>query len=126
MDTKATAAEMTRKGAEFLKTHEWAQGFYAYDQYGAKVDPTRPTATCFCALGAIAAANAPENLSKWDYQYRAADEVAHALYELTDEGLYKTPDEYGIAGFNDAEGRTKEEVIDFLNDLAAAFEANGL
>jgi hypothetical protein len=41
----------------------WTQGTFARDQYGLEVDPSHEDAVCWCAIGAIARAQADYQLA---------------------------------------------------------------
>jgi hypothetical protein len=103
-----------RAGAEFLREHEWTQGSYARDADNIPVYPWDPTATCFCALGAIQAATKEQNLNM-------ADNCASASYWLSER--FSDLDERTISSYNDMAATSKERVIDRMLLIADRLEA---
>lgn len=98
------------KGAKALiETKGWTQHTSARNASGGVVPPTSKTATCFCGLGAINAAG--------------ADDFAHVV--LAAEALERQINDDWFPNFNDAHGRTAEEVIAVFDKAIAAEEARG-
>lgn len=81
-----------------LVDREWIQYVYSKDTYGCVGGPVSPSAVCFCSLGALctAALNGP-----------CSKEVLKAVAVLN-SCLDADND---LVSFNDALGRTKEEVL---------------
>jgi hypothetical protein len=113
-------SEILRKAAGILsEPGAWGQGDYARDAKGAIIDtieagdPLPPEAVCFCAAGAIWKAGG-KGWSKLD---------ASCLYL---QGVLDTHDAYEpIASWNDAEGRTAEDVVAKMLEAAAKAESEG-
>lgn len=78
----------------------WAQGYYAKDAEGRLVDTMDPEACSFCIAGAISRV-----------QRRSSHRTRTAVFDAV---RAVTPNE-DIAAYNDAWGRTKEEVIDLFD-----------
>ena len=85
------------KAWELLEQKGWCQWVYARNQVGKKVDPHHKSACRFCLLGALD--------KIYDCTSIAMREAKQALY------LHAIPHNMGLAEWNDAPGRTKEEVI---------------
>lgn len=92
--------------ADYLENFEWHQdGLF---RYGWQTGSPRRITSC-CAFGAALLATGEHDLPLAE-QIRSAD-VARAFYRVRGEG---------IIVFNDAEGRTKTEVVQALRDVAEA------
>lgn len=97
-----TAADL-RAAAKLLVEKGWTQGYYAHDAAGNDTEANTKDAVCFCALGALARVRGVSFPSD-------VDPMALALCRVIG-----TRD---VDSWNDAPGRTAEEVIAAL--LAAA------
>ena len=95
----------------------WTQGCFAKDALGEQVNPEAPTATCWCAVGAVRASMGPA------YRIAMIDGRAHAeLYEaIASVGAIDSGD--AIVEFNDKQGRTQAEVLALFDRAIAAVEA---
>jgi len=89
-EVKFKASEVLRNAAQYLETHGWCQHAM---QYKGRV----------CLFGAIRAVNRCSELS--------------VELEITNR-LRKTIRHTQVTSWNDATGRTKQEVIDVLNKAA--------
>jgi hypothetical protein len=89
---------LTRAQNLIRDPNNWTQDFIARDKIGRPVNVTDPDAVCFCSLGALARAEPdPEARAKAKiYLHDAVDHLTGG---------------WGIATFNDREGRTHEEVM---------------
>lgn len=101
----AHVAQDLRAAADILKRDGWTQGAY-YDDTG-----------CHCAMGAIATAlnvisTEPGDLTEAEWE-RWSDDVDHLAKHLGDD----------VDSWNDAPGRTADEVIAALHLAADAAEA---
>jgi hypothetical protein len=109
METPTTAAVLAR--ARGLVSQGWTQGVLARDRDGFQCSYRIGRAERFCAIGAIAA-------SAW--QFADCDPAEEERLELLAEQrllqALPRPRMGGLATWNDATGRTKEEVL-------AAFDA---
>lgn len=81
------------KAWELLEQKGWCQGDWAKNRRGASTIYSRDSACSFCLLGSI-------------YRVYEADERTNALARIA--SVLKAS---SIAAWNDAPGRTKEEVI---------------
>lgn len=84
----------------------WTQSFYARNASGEHVPAASDNAVSFCSLGAIDRAAIKLGMSRYDDEPRRALDIFNALTGPR-----------GIVGFNDASGRTQEEVVAMF-DLA--------
>jgi hypothetical protein len=49
-----TTAEVLQKARDLIADESrWTHGYYARDEQGFDVEPNEPSATCWCALGAV-------------------------------------------------------------------------
>lgn len=96
-----TALEILEAAKALIETRGWTQGTYGRDESGASVPTSElaDRATCFCGWGAVNAAVRHDGRSGWPSQLWAA---LRAL-DLSANGHF--PD------FNDAPGRTVQEVL---------------
>jgi hypothetical protein len=83
------------KRARTLVESGWCQKAYATDAVGQQVRPEDPTAVAYCIRGALRAQEADTDLDALNDADRALERRAMR----------------GIAGFNDQQGRTKDEVL---------------
>jgi hypothetical protein len=84
----------------------WGQGVFARNKEGIEVGTSAQDAVCFCGSGAVK--NACRNLST-TYEYTIAREYLRQIISV----------KYGfcdIITFNDAAGRTVEEVLEVFDD----------
>lgn len=86
------------KAYELLEQMGWCQGANARNWAGKKVDPHHKSACRFCLIGALD--------KIYDATSIAMMEAKLALYQQR-----VIPHNMGLAEWNDAPGRTKEEVI---------------
>lgn len=91
---------------DLLEQKGWTQGAFAQDVEGCIVSPMDPRAVCFCTLGAISKCG--------DDNYRAAAVTVSKWLRQNYAGVN------GIVDWNDARGRTKEEVVAALRAAAAS------
>lgn len=98
------AADTLRKARALIETKGWAQGWFAFNASGTRVNPWSPEATMFCAAGAMTEADA------------TSDE-----YNLLASGMGTLPP--CIVGWNDRRGRTKAEVLSAFDRAIALAEA---
>jgi hypothetical protein len=96
------AREILIKAADIIDTKGWTQGMHARDLEGNAVSYFSESATCFCISGAL------RLVTKEDARYI---EACWALRDLLDTNPVL---------FNDQPGRTKEEVIQVLLEVAHA------
>lgn len=85
----------------------WTQEDYARDSEGQCVDYTDPNAVCFCALGAVYVSNSNSDVRAW---------VNGHLQDVIPPSRY-------VHEWNDAHGRTKEEVLAAFDRAIAKIEA---
>lgn len=102
-------SEILVEAKRLLVEKGWTQGAYARDKYGRMQEIPNAGATCFCAYGALmVASNAP----------RASDPIFTETYGFMDVVCGGS-----VAKFNDAEGRTKEEMLATFDKAIALAEA---
>lgn len=94
-----------------MKMHEllsdpskWTQGAVARDYKGKPVYPDHEEAVCWCPVGAA---------QKCYPEYQQALEVGDRIRER----IYGEPRQFGLPQWNDAPGRTFEEVRQVLLEL---------
>lgn len=85
------------KPSEILEQYGWTQGYFARDKSGMTMPSMSPYATCFCAVGAIKRSDFPTGSS--------LDVLREHIGAASVEDVYR---------WNDAPGRTKDEVIAVL------------
>lgn len=99
------------KAYEVIETHGWTRGYAAVDANNKRVDPRDPAACKFCILGALTRA----------YQTSVELEQLKKLGTHLAGKPFEELNWYGVgdvvAQWNDAEGRTKEEVVSLLKEL---------
>jgi len=95
------------KGAKaLLETKGWTQGAYARGKSGRVVKQPR-NAVCFCGIGAISVAAGGNTDDDLGYDaYKALERIVGS----------------GFPHYNDAPGRTKEEVLAVFDKAIAAEE----
>ena len=96
------AIQVLIEAKQLLVTMGWTQGVFARDGRGLKVSPYGQEAACFCSLGALD--SAAHKFGLQDHQWVGGRFVLSDLMGGS------------ISAYNDAAGRTQEEVI-------AAFDA---
>ena len=87
-----------------LNKKGWAQGVFARDKDGESVALSSAFACKFCISGAAEVIN--------PRYYDDNDQLRKVLWDKAAQMGYNSP-----SGFNDAAGRTKEDVIKFLDEL---------
>jgi len=92
------------KAYEVLEKYDWCQGHYALADDGSPIGALSSRACHFCAAGAIMKAY---NFTVDDYMQSMQQRKFHSAI----------PTIFSISGWNDQEGRTKEEVIAKLKEL---------
>ena len=102
-----TILNITRK----LINNGWCQGTYAYSANNDKVSYDSPYATNFCLQGALARACLMTNTTD-----EHNDIYCYILKEILAYG------EKSITDFNDDEGRTKEDILVFLDTVISKEE----
>lgn len=86
--------------------HGWCQRYYAKDSNGERVPPDSPTAVCWCILGAYKA---------------VTHDTQRGPFRFIDNALRGTG--YSFADdWQDAEGRTKGDVLAFMDKAIALAE----
>lgn len=111
---------------KIAKPNGWIQDHYAADANGRVCPETAPEAACFCADGALYAASNVWNLINDDYfnTMEVVRDAADALY-IAIYGTTPTDSRHGgIIQWNDAKGRTQEEVVAVFDKAIAAQEGN--
>jgi len=93
--------ENLQKVYDFLDSHNWTQKTYARDKEGEPCPINSDEADSFCCIGAIR--RAVPNRTE-------AEDVQDTLLGYT----------RFITKFNDADGRTKEEVLEFIQEVIDA------
>lgn len=107
--TDKTAAQILAEAADVIERNGWVQGrYYDFKQY----DRGTPAADCrVCLLGGI-------NIAMWgNPSYPRADRRPAFYFQMTGE-LEKTVGSAWVDDWNDAVGRTVEEVIALLRTTA--------
>jgi hypothetical protein len=111
----ADSGELLRD-AQHLVERGWTQHADSRSASGAEVDPWAPTAASWSLLGAVVAA--AEQYAQRHQRDVPLEQLAGALHELA-----KLIDDDSLAAWNDASGRTQQEVVE---TLAAARQAASL
>lgn len=106
---------IARRAAELIRSG-WAQGAYARTADGWLVLPCDPRAVCFCASGAVERAYKELELDR-----REGIVALNKTFRdvIKGEG-YRFP---GMINYNDADGRTAEEVASVFDCVAEMHEA---
>lgn len=106
-------SDILRRSLEVLRTYGWAQGNWAYDHRGMTVFASAPDAVKFCAIGSIYKTLNTDVLS---------DEASRAVNclesQMPSRESLQDPDFHefdGAADYNDAVGRTFEEIVVWFN-----------
>lgn len=99
MEAKAALAA----AADLIEETGWTQHTMARDSEGMSVMPFEPTATCFCAVAAIWRSTPMDGTS---LREKGARKQARQILEKQIGGT--------IAQWNDAEGRTSQQIIETL------------
>lgn len=117
--TNAEIAGYLNAAADHLTSGKWVQGLMAADHAGKPAMSKSQHASCWCAAGAI-----HHVVPSWEEGMT----VVFALTDFMAPGEWPRP--FGsthhrapLTQFNDAEGRTKAEVVDLLRRGAAHFAA---
>lgn len=111
-----TEADVLRRAADLLEEFGWAQGYYAFSETGAYAAPTCSAAVRFCAVGAMT--RAAWDLTRDEYDFDPDVALGLAGYRSFDAKGRVTS--CGVPAWNDAPGRTREEVIARLREAAEA------
>lgn len=101
VNEQADDARKILDDAKALIEKGWHQGYYVRDVHGKRQLPTDANAVAFCAIGALE---------------RAGSDQPVVALAIAKKALRLAVPEQDVVGFNDAPGRTKEEVV-------AVFEA---
>lgn len=105
--TKSTV-EVLRDAKALLETKGWTQRSWARNADGTGISAKSTEATCYCGLGAVAAASSEELQLLFGSPVTAAlDRAAGGLFER----------------FNDSPGRTLPEVLAKFDEAIATEEA---
>lgn len=111
----ATTADVLREAARLIEEGGWTQGALARTLRGLSVEPGSGQAVAWCAAGALLRAS----VAMASGPYR--DEYARRLYRDAMEQLDAVVGQRGGAvAWNDAPGRTREEVVAALLMAAEA------
>ena len=98
--TMTTTEILIAARAKIERPQDWIQGRFAVSSLQNKVKPTSRRASCWCALGAIAA------ITRED-----PNDVNDELYWLLCRAMGLPDNEIAVAAWNDAPGRTHAEVL---------------
>ncbi len=105
--SKKQAANMYRKAAKFLETHNWAKG-------------SLENGNSFCAIGAYNKANGFKNYNGTSYKNRGR------VSNLEEDVILKYFDYHGdLVDFNDAFAEDKKQVVSVMRKVARALEHGG-
>lgn len=101
-------SEILSEVARRFETGEWGwhQHSSARDKEGIPVMLRQPSACSFCLLGALSRTTAPSDRQGYG---KAVEYISKAIPDYDHEGL---------VAWNDAPGRTKEQVTGVLKDAA--------
>jgi hypothetical protein len=102
-------AKVLRRAAE-LVAQGWCQGHYAEDAEGTGVGSASPNAVKWCLQGAV---------------HRAASELGVGPSLRRSFAVARSIDSWDAPAWNDAKGRTADEVESALYAAAAHVEAEG-
>lgn len=108
--------ELLNKAADLIEATGWTQGAFARDEYGNKTEPYVRSCNkgngpvCFCASGAVLNVAQAVKSGKDDVASEQMWDAALLLLRAEVQGE--------IVSFNDAPGRTKEEVIEAMRRTA--------
>lgn len=94
-------ADRLEYGANFLETHEWGKGDYAYDKDGLSVEPFDGRAVYFCAFGACEGGREISINTQTDINLLSVDVSGR-----------------GLAVQNDKYAKSKKEIQTFMRRLA--------
>lgn len=109
-----TTIEILKKARELLSDPaRWTQNAYARDVTGRGVPPTSSSATCWCLIGALAAAEG----SQCGVSFIAVSEKSKAAVDAFNETH--------LPIWNDAPDRTHNEVLQRFDEAIARLEAAG-
>jgi len=90
---------------ELLETKGWHKGSYAIDQFNNRVPSDSEEACSFCLIGAISKAVLEVEKDDFDKACVLFNDIKRRLKRFVDSSL---------AMWNDASGRTKEDVVRLL------------
>lgn len=105
---KIEVGDVLQGAAKVLEKNEWTTCALACDTHGEEIDPKDDEAVGFCVMGAIERCLF-DNMLNPSY----ADHVAEAVNNYCTDLPY----------YNDFIAQTKQEVQDFLLEIAETFEA---
>jgi len=105
--------ELLDEVTKLLTEKGWTQGFYARNKNGAPTDCRSDSACSFCLHGALMAA---DEKRPDDKRAEAGYRLHRALGDVLSGGdlVAYLDGHVDIVSFNDAPGRTKEEVLDLI------------
>lgn len=110
--TSPSPVEVLQKARALLEKG-WCQGVAARTDKGTSVSPRNRHATSFCVYGSLCCAGYEENMD---------------LHAAIDDIMFGRLEVYSFGAWNDAPGRTQEEVLTLMDraiDLARQKEAGG-
>ncbi len=96
--------KVLERAKELLNEKGWCQGDLAKGAHGEAVDLLDPHAAAFCLVGAI---RCQRETTSMDARLSAAIHLANVVGRLREDWL-TVPD------YNDAPGRTKEEIMEVI------------
>jgi hypothetical protein len=115
------SSEILNSAADLLEQHDWLQHRLAINRDGGIVQPTDPTACGFCLLGAIF--HFTDEVADWP---RIPHPNGQSAKDAVSRVLGLEPDRNGmLSEYNDAPGRTKQQVIEILREAARQEQAAG-
>ncbi len=106
--------EYLKAGRERLVTKGWTQRMMARDCAGMMVLCRDDRAACYCALGALFAGFPPDTVEALEEKPKKALSTLFSALPGHKDGCVET-----VASYNDAEGRTLEDIL-ALYDRAIA------
>lgn len=108
MDSPEMRVKLILETIKVLQEFTWIQGYIALDLHNTVCGPTDPELKCLCLAGAIQLAAV--RLLKVDER----EVINYGLIEGVRDVIRATTHDATLSGWNDAPGRTKEEVIEML------------
>lgn len=119
--SNADVAKYLNAAADHLETHDWVQGVMCANKEGRATTLKDPSTACWCGAGAVYFV-APSWEEALDTVFALTDYMSPGVWPQREgAGSSKAP----LPQFNDAEGRTKEEVVALLRKGAAHFASLG-